>query len=216
MDQIETVEFSIYFRHASETDIIESILHPNKQGFIIDVSRKILVICKNYVFYHLKELISFCILSSIYPNVFEFAQITPLHKKGSFHNISNYRPVSALSNISKVCENLIYNRLKFFCQTSKFFAKNHFDYRKNQNTEVATFILIDNFLSSLGEKIVGICVFHDYSAYFVTLSPSILRNKLETYAVHGVNLDFIKAHFASKSHFLCAITQLNHPSDAKT
>ena len=50
-------------------------------------------IYKNYVSYDLKELFNFCIISGVYPNVFKVAQITPIYKKGSFHIISNYRPV---------------------------------------------------------------------------------------------------------------------------
>ena len=41
--------------YATETDIIESILHLNKKVGIDDVSRKILVMCESYVFYYLKN-----------------------------------------------------------------------------------------------------------------------------------------------------------------
>ena len=43
-DQIEINERSMYFRDATETDIIESILHLNKEGGIKDISREFLFI----------------------------------------------------------------------------------------------------------------------------------------------------------------------------
>ena len=47
LNQIEITERSIYFRNATETDIIKSIMHLNKEGGFNDISRKFLVICKN-------------------------------------------------------------------------------------------------------------------------------------------------------------------------
>ena len=97
----------MYFRSATENDFIESIMLLNKEGSIYDISRT----------------------SGVCPNVFKLAQITPRQKKGSLHNISNYRLVSVLSNFSKVFENLIYNRLQSFRQTSNFLEKNQFGFR---------------------------------------------------------------------------------------
>ena len=51
----------MYFRQATETEIIESILQLNKEGGINDVSTKFLIMCENHVSYYLKELPNFCI-----------------------------------------------------------------------------------------------------------------------------------------------------------
>ena len=123
------------------SEIVESIMQLNKEGGINDVSRKFLILCKNHVSYYLKELFNFCIDSLVFPNVFKIAQITPIHKKGSLRNISNYRPVSVLNNLSKVFENLLYNRLQSFCHASDFLAKNQFGFRKHCNTEFVLSIL---------------------------------------------------------------------------
>ena len=113
---------------------------------------------------------NFCNTSGVYPNVFENVKIAPIYKKGSLHNISNYRPVSVLSKFSKVFENLIYNRIQSFCQTSNFLAKNQFSFRKNRKTELAALSLMDKLLPAFGEKNYVICVILDYSACFDTLS----------------------------------------------
>ena len=70
-DQIENNERSIYFRNATDTDLIESIIRLNKEGSINDISRKILVVCKNYVSYYLrKKLFNFSIISGVYLDIF--------------------------------------------------------------------------------------------------------------------------------------------------
>ena len=111
------------------------------------------------VSYYPKELINFCNISGFYPFVYKFAQVTPIHEKGSLRNISNYRQVSVLSKLNKVFENLIYNRFRSFCQTSKFLAKNQFGFRKKRHTELVALILIDKLIPSLEQKQYAICVF---------------------------------------------------------
>ena len=63
------------------------------------------------------------IASSVFPASVKNANITPVHKK-DFKNIdSNYRPVSILSNISKIYERCLYS------QISKFFEEKLSDYQ---------------------------------------------------------------------------------------
>ena len=95
---------------------------------------------------------------------------TLIHKKGSICNISNYRPVSVVINISKVFENLLYNCLQIFYHESNFLAKNQFGFRKRCYTDLAALSLLDKVLPALEEKIYAICVFLEYPAYFDTLS----------------------------------------------
>ena len=97
---------TFFFRNVNKTEILESIMRLKEEGDINEISQKLLVMCKNHVAYHLKELLKFCITSGVYPNIFEIAHITHIHKKGSSHDYSNYRPVSVLSNLYKVFETL--------------------------------------------------------------------------------------------------------------
>ena len=43
-----------------------------------------------------------------------WAEVVPIHKAGEKSNISNYRPISLISNIAKILEKIIYNRLYSF------------------------------------------------------------------------------------------------------
>ena len=118
LHQIEFYDGSIFFRHVTETETVESIMCHIREGGINDVSLKLLHMCQNHVAYHLKVLLNFfydlgC-LSKHFINIL----------KGSPHDICNYRPVSVLSNLSKVFENTVYNSLQNGCQTSKFLGSN--------------------------------------------------------------------------------------------
>ena len=53
---------------------------------------------------------------------FKLATVCPVFKKGDFNNINNYRPVSLLSNILKLLEKVMYNRLYSFLEKQNFFT----------------------------------------------------------------------------------------------
>ena len=53
----------------------------------------------------------------IFPHFFKTAKVIPIFKSGNKDNISNYRPIALLPNLSKILEKLIKNRFtKFFCK----------------------------------------------------------------------------------------------------
>ena len=52
------------------------------------------------------------------------ANVTPIHKKGSRHQPSNYRPVSLTSLTVKLIEQVIYNRISAHLSTNKKLSAN--------------------------------------------------------------------------------------------
>ncbi|XP_065665694.1 uncharacterized protein LOC136087116 [Hydra vulgaris] len=49
--------------------------------------------------------------SGKFPEVFKEDKVIPIYKKGSLLDFSNYRPISLLSNLSKLFEKAMHNRL---------------------------------------------------------------------------------------------------------
>jgi hypothetical protein len=46
--------------------------------------------------------------SGIFPDLLKLSKVNPTHKKDSKLDISNYRPISLLSNINKIIEKLVF------------------------------------------------------------------------------------------------------------
>ena len=62
----------------------------------------------------LTYLIHFSFIKGAFPNVLKTAQILPTFKKGDKTEMNNYRPISLISNVSKILEKLMYERLYIF------------------------------------------------------------------------------------------------------
>ena len=55
--------------------------------------------------------------TGVFTTILKVAKVIPVHKKDSKLDFSIYRPISLLSNIEKILERLMYNRIyKFFSE----------------------------------------------------------------------------------------------------
>jgi hypothetical protein len=74
---------------------------------------------------HVSLLIKVCGKFSL-----KYAVVKPLFKKGERSCISNYRPTSLLTSLSKVFEKVIYNRLLEHTNSNNILVKEQFGFRK--------------------------------------------------------------------------------------
>ena len=59
------------------------------------------------------------LLVYIFPNSLKSAKVIPIHKKNSKWLVSNYIPISLLSNLDKIMEKLMYNQIIHFLENNK-------------------------------------------------------------------------------------------------
>ena len=52
--------------------------------------------------------------SDIFPYIIKFTSVCPIYKKSDRTKCANYRPISLLSNLSKIFEKAMYNRIELF------------------------------------------------------------------------------------------------------
>ena len=108
------------FRHVSLDQITKQIkrLNVKKACQATNIPTKVIRMNSDDIFADFFFLnLNNCIESSVFPSNLTNVEITPVHKKDSKNTESNYRPVSILSNISKIYEICI------FSQFSNYFEK---------------------------------------------------------------------------------------------
>ena len=52
-----------------------------------------------------------CINKGNFPSYWKQSEVTPIHKENDKADVSNYRPISLLTNVSKVFERVLFNHL---------------------------------------------------------------------------------------------------------
>ena len=67
---------------------------------------------------HITEILihifNLCIEKTIWPDALKTAEVIPIHKSKEKHIATNYRPISLISNLAKILEKIIYNRITNF------------------------------------------------------------------------------------------------------
>ena len=73
----------------------------------------------------------------------------PNIKKNDIDKCENYRPISLLSNISKIFERIMYNRIWEFLEESNILYEKQYGFRTNHSTTHALLSIIEQIKSNL-------------------------------------------------------------------
>ena len=70
-----------------------------------------------YISAPLTQIVNLSLAKCIFPDQLKISKIVPIYKADDPQLFSNYRPISLLSNFSKIFEKVMYNRLIKFTNT---------------------------------------------------------------------------------------------------
>ena len=147
---------------------------------------------------------------------FKIAKIIPLYKKGDASDINNYRPISLLSNISKILEKIMYRRVISFLNRHNFFFENQFGFRKKCSTSQAISLLINSITNSFNKNEKSLAIFLDLSKAFDTISIEILLKKLDHYGIRGLAYIWFKNYLLNRKQQVVCFGVLSSTINSST
>ena len=127
--------------------------------------------------------------------------------------MSNYRPISLLSNIDKSFEKLIHGRLIEFLEGKQILYYRQFGFRKDFSTNHAILTLLESIQKALDDGQFACGIFIDLEKAFDTVSHDILLEKLNHYGIRGIANDWFRSYLSERTKFV-SINGFN--SDYKT
>ena len=113
-------------------------------------------------------------MNGVFPSLLKTAKVVPVFKKDSKLGYSNYRPVSLLSNIEKILENLMCKRLYNFLNNNNIIYILQFGFRQQYSTSHALINITDNIRNALDDGNIGCGVFVDLQKAFDAVDHLIL------------------------------------------
>ena len=135
------------------------------------------------------------------------AIVTPLLKKASLDPdiLKNYRPVSALSFISKVIEKIVASRLCHHMQSHNLYEMKQSAYRKGHSTETALLRIQNDLLNEADKNRASCLVLLDLSAAFDTIDHNILLTRLaDNVGLCGVPLKWFASYLTGRKQTIKA------------
>ena len=133
-----------------------------------------------------------------FPTEWKKANVVPIYKKGSVHEVSNYRPISLLSCLSKVCERVVATKLRLHIDVNNILSPFQSGYREGYSTQTQLASLVHDICQSVDEGKVVRAVFLDISKAFDRVSHKGLLIRLQQIGISGTLLKWFSSYLNSR------------------
>ena len=138
----------------------------------------------------------------MFPDKLKIARVSPVYKAGDIGDLTNYRPISVLPCFSKILERIMYNRQFFYVSQEKNLIFKTIRFSIWPFNRVCIPQLANQIHESFENNLYTLVVFIDLSKAFDTVNHSIIIKKLETYSIHGKNLEWFKSYLRNRKQYI--------------
>ena len=149
-----------------------------------------------------KDMINSSFLEGAFPDTLKIAQVCTVFKKGERDLRENYRPISLLSNLSKLFERAMHSRVYAFFDNFGLFFDLQFGFRKQHSTSHALLSIIDEIRHNLDNNTFSCGIFVDLEKAFDTVNHNILLKKLEHYGIRDVAKNWFCSYLSYRKQFV--------------
>ena len=146
----------------------------------------------------LLQLINECLKIGEFPSSIKITKVIPIHKKGKKEDISNYRPISITSTISKIIEKVIKARLIEFLELSAY----QYGFQDSSSTLGVTTDLLENIIQKTDNGFHVATVFIDLRKAFDTVDHQILLKKLHDMGIQGPAQRLLKSFLEKRQQYV--------------
>jgi hypothetical protein len=146
----------------------------------------------------LSRLFSKLFRTGVQPSCWKVANVVPVHKKKSKSAISNYRPVSLLSIISKVMEGINNTSVVNFLESHSVLSERQFGFRRGLGTADLLTLLHHQWCLTSGEGGVVRVLAADIAGAFDKVSHAGVLHKASCYGIAGPLLTWLQSYLSGR------------------
>ena len=152
--------------------------------------------CASVLVKPLLHLFNTSLKSQTFPDKWKMAKLCPVFKSGDASLINNYRPISILSNFSKVFERCIYKRI--FASISQLIAVSQHGFFPGRSTVTNLSCLLQYAYSELNSKHQVDIIYTDFSKAFDRLDHGIVALKMNMLGFHPSLIKFFLSYLSNR------------------
>lgn len=201
LDNVKSaIDFEVFA--ISETDIISGLssLKESTKLDIDGISAHFLKKCSSSICVPLAYIFNYSLKIGKFLEGWKICSITPVYKSGPKGDICNYRPISKLSNISKLFEYVVYSHI--FLSVSPILTESQHGFIKNRSTVSNLLVFANHCLTGFEMGYQVDTIYLDFCKAFDKVLHSILLLKLEKIGFHPIFLRWIKSYLLNRRCFV--------------
>ena len=138
---------------AFEIRCIINQLNINKSCGSDGIEAKFIVLASEVLSPVLAILFNACFDFGIFPSCLKTAKVVPVYKAGDINEVTNYRPISILSIISKIFEKLVHTRTLSFLKYHSVLTPTQYGFRLKFSTLHALLDITNSALDNVSAKV---------------------------------------------------------------
>ena len=150
----------------------------------------------------LAQLFSYTFLLGIFPASSKIAKIIPIYKSSDKFDVSNCRPISILSPISKILEKLIHIRSINFFNKHSVLLPTQYRFRVNHSTSHALTDVLTSLHENINDGNYVVLLLLDLKKVFDTVNHKTLLTNFEHYEIRGPALDLFASFLTNRYHYV--------------
>lgn len=177
-------------------------LNPRKGTGPNSIPTKILQLLSDDISEHLCKIFNLSFTTGKHPDILKISKTIPIFKKGVEQIVSNYRPISLLSNINKILEKLMFSRVYDFLERHKSIYNLQFGFRSRHSTNHALIDITENIRQALDDNKAVCGIFLDFQKAFDTVNHEILIRKLNHYGIRGIANNWFSSYLSNRSQYV--------------
>lgn len=167
---------------------------PGQDGIQVHILKQI----PQFISIPLTHIINQCFNTGRFPNILKQSMVIPIFKEGDKRLVQNYRPITITSQLSKIIEKAIKNRLTKFLEDNKIISSSQYGFREKMNTQDAIYSLMSKVYLAQDSNLKSLALFLDLRKAFDTISHDLLIKKLEKCGVRGVTLELFEDYLTNR------------------
>ena len=170
------------------------------------ISGKFLSLISQEISYSLSTLFNNHFEIGYFPDIWKIAHVTPVYKRnGPKNDKNNFRPISILPTLSKVCESVIHERLLMHCVENDVISHRQAAYLKGDSTMTQLLYIQHQIRLSWGKSHITQAAFLDISAAFDKVWHNGLLAKLNQIGIDGPLFWLFKCYLSNRKQ--CVIVE---------
>ncbi len=146
----------------------------------------------------LQKLFNCSIAQSVFPNIWKYANVLPLHKKNSKDNVNNYRPISLLSCVSKVFERIVFKHIYNHLRDNFVLSQHQSGFLPGRSTITQLLEVYNSFCQALDNGKEIRVIFLDISKAFDRVWHKGLLHKLKKCGIGGQLLAWFSSYLRDR------------------
>ena len=146
----------------------------------------------------LTHIFNVSLRTGIIPSKWKISRVTPLFKDGPRTAVGNYRPISIIPVVMKLLERIVHDQFHDYLTYHNMFSSKQSGFRPKHSTLTTLLEVSDYILKNMDAGHFVGAVFLDLKKAFDTVCQPILINKLQSFGVGDLELDWFTSYLSNR------------------